>query len=457
MADIDRAIVNIQQQLNISLKNEQKEILELILQKKDCVGVLPTGFGKSLPYQLSILTRQGLTESADRVGKVIVCSPLVALMKDQVQRVHRLTGCRAEILGNDKTGDFAIRDGKVDFIFGSPETLVGNKEWRSSLQKLQVDTIVVDEFHTIATWGTDEDNQKKAFRKWFSHIGELRSLFPKASVVALSATCTLKIQHRVMKVLCLSPSTKVIKLPPNPTSVKLCVSKVPYNIEHSMAFLADAITDSNFPKTLMYCTSITDCAAIYNYLCKELPDCEIEMYHSETEQEKKDSILGLLQDPSSKWKLIIATNALGMGIDVKDCHSLILFGAPRLIVDLLQEIGRVGRDQQPSLALLLHHGHHLSHVETEVKEFYKAATCRRQMLMTNFLSESEMNSVKVQSGNHTCCDLCMKDCSCLNCTDMLYLEKSFLGISIDSADSVDSTDSDSDFSEELLVGDDYDE
>ncbi|XP_062613037.1 uncharacterized protein LOC134274817 [Saccostrea cucullata] len=352
MADIDRAIVNIQQQLNISLKNEQKEILELILQKKDCVCVLPTGFGKSLPYQLSILTRQTLTESADRVGKVIVYSPLVAaLMKDQVQRVHRLTGCRAQILGNDKTGYFAIRDGNVDFIFGSPETLVGNKEWRSSLQKLQVDTIVVDEFHTIAT----------------------------------CATCTLKIQHRVIKVLCLSPSTMVIKLPPNPANVKLCVSK----------------------------------------------------------------------DPSSKWNLIIATNALGMGIDVKDCHSLILFGAPRLIVDLLQEIGRVGRDQQPSLALLLHHGHHLSHVETEVKEFYKAATCRRQMLMTNFLSESEMNLVKVQSGNHTCCDLCMKDCSCLNCTDMLYLEKSFLVISIDSADSVDSTDSD--FPEELLVCDDYDE
>ncbi|XP_062603220.1 uncharacterized protein LOC134264991 [Saccostrea cucullata] len=201
--------------------------------------------------------------------------------------------------------------------------------------------------------------KRKHLEKWFSHIGELRSLFPKASVVALSATCTLKIQHRVMKVLCLSPSTKVIKLPPNPANVKLCVSKVPYNIEHSMAFLADAITDYNFPKTLMYCTSITDCAAIYNYLCKELPDCEIEMYHSETEQEKKDSILGLLQDPSSKWKLIIATNALGMGIDVKDCHSLIFLGLHKINRGFIPGDWRVGRDEQPSLALLLHHGHHL--------------------------------------------------------------------------------------------------
>lgn len=95
-----------------------------------------------------------------------------------------------------------------------------------------VSTIVVDEFHTISTWGEEEG--KQAFRKWFSHIGELRSLFPKASVLALSATCTKKISRRVSKILQLGTDTTEIRISPNRDNIKVVVKKNPNTTEMAM-------------------------------------------------------------------------------------------------------------------------------------------------------------------------------------------------------------------------------
>ncbi|XP_062610824.1 ATP-dependent DNA helicase RecQ-like [Saccostrea cucullata] len=129
------------------LKDQQKEILDSILSKKHTVAVLPTGYGKSLPYQMYIPV---LRESHAETPKVVVCCPLVALMEDQVNRLNRVP--IVSMAGNSIEGDERIKAGDVDIIFASPEALVGDPQWRCHMQKLNVGLLVIDEFHTIATW-----------------------------------------------------------------------------------------------------------------------------------------------------------------------------------------------------------------------------------------------------------------------------------------------------------------
>ncbi|XP_046572457.1 ATP-dependent DNA helicase RecQ-like [Haliotis rubra] len=125
-------------------------------------------------------------------------------MHNQVDKLSSILGIAAAYRGFSESSDKLIQEGSVDIIYASPETLVGDPLWRTALQKLKVDVIVIDEFHTIATWGHGSDGtEKEAFRKWFAHIGERRSLFPDACILALSATCTTKIRKRVVKVLSL--------------------------------------------------------------------------------------------------------------------------------------------------------------------------------------------------------------------------------------------------------------
>ncbi|XP_069121025.1 ATP-dependent DNA helicase RecQ-like isoform X2 [Argopecten irradians] len=118
---------------------------------------------------------------------------VASISNDQVGKLSNVNGITAAYIGSSPEEDTKIRNGEIDLIYGSPEAFVGDSVWRANIQKLNVSAIVVDEFHTIATWGDDDDGtQKRAFRKWFASVGELRSLFPAATVLALSATCTVK-------------------------------------------------------------------------------------------------------------------------------------------------------------------------------------------------------------------------------------------------------------------------
>ena len=113
----------------------------------------------------------------------------------------------------------------------------------------------------------------------------------------------------------------------------------------------------------------------------ELPICAqyVAMYHSETSDSKKLNIISQLTEECSKLRVIIATSALGLGIDVKNCHSVVLYGVPDSLVDLLLEIGRVGRDDSSSVALILYNSYHLRKLSPEVKKVLKTTACRRKI------------------------------------------------------------------------------
>ncbi|XP_061182575.1 ATP-dependent DNA helicase RecQ-like [Saccostrea echinata] len=410
--------------LNIQLKPQQLDILQCLLDRKDCMAVLPTGFGKSLPYQLLPLVQREIGHT----GIVLVCCPLVSLMKDQVERINAIKGVTAAYKGQGL--DKEILSGEVDIIFGSPESLLG--EWRAELQQLNVTAIVIDEFHLISTWGQDDEHiHKRAFRKWFGDLGELRSIFPNASLLALSATCTLKVQKRVLKVVSFKPDFTFVYLSPDKRNIKYVVKKVANDIEMAMTWLVDGLVNmgSLFPRTLIYCKSISDVAKIYDYVSDELPEdlCSyIAMYHSETEESIKETVLLSIREKESPIRVIVSTNALGMGVDFKDLHSIILFGPPHSILEVVQEIGRAGRDGEKSVSLLLYNSHHLARCGPEVKKLFKSNDCRRIQMMESFLKESELDKVKSYAGNCSCCDVCQNNCLCGDCSQ-LPLEKLFLG------------------------------
>lgn len=347
-------------------------------------------------------------------------------------------------IGSSDEDDRNILDGRVDIVYGSPEALVGNPEWRESMRSsLEVSTIVIDEFHTIATWGQSEDG-KEAFRKWFGHVGELRSLFPNANVLALSATCTKKTAKRVKKCLNLSDKSLEIIVSPDKPNIKLVVKKVSKNIETAMFWLIDPLQDlcENFPRVIIYCTSINDASKVFNFLIEEVPSCvhHIDLYHSETEDIKKDFIINELKESDSKLRILVSTSAL----DAKGFNSVILYGAQSNVSDFVQEIGRVGRDNMPSIALVMFNSYHQRLADQAIRKILLTNDCRRLCLLDNFLDDHELIKVKESLvGQHACCDNCALKCMCKECI-LLPIEKMYdFNVNTEESD-----DSDSDKTEE---------
>lgn len=241
----------------------------------------------------------------------------------------------------------------------------------------------------------------------------------------MSATCTLKIRKVATKSLNLHDATEITQSP-NKRNIKLSVFKVLTSVEMAMTWVVDGLDTKRetFPKTIFYCSSIKDTSAIYNYLTTELPDCTqfINMYHSETADINKTDIINNLKNANSILRIVIATSALGMGIDVVNCWAVILYGAPNTAIELVQEIGRVGRDGNPSIALLLYNSYNIR--LSEVKEVYKTINCRRHTLMQYFLKPAELEALSDEIGVHTCCDICAHKCQCGKCK-LLLLEKMF--------------------------------
>jgi superfamily II DNA helicase RecQ len=175
------------------------------------------------------------------------------------------------------------------------------------------------------------DDEESAFRRWFRHIGELRSMFPSANLLAVSATCSKTVRQTIMKEFGFNKDTTsfMIRSPDKP-NIKYSVKKIDSSVEICMQWLLDSLELEDFPRTLIYATSVKQVSDLYNYLCCENPTLisKVDMFHSETSDEKKSDIIKKLQDVNSHLKIVIATSALGMGIDIAECQSVILYGIP---------------------------------------------------------------------------------------------------------------------------------
>ncbi|XP_078660162.1 putative ATP-dependent DNA helicase Q1, partial [Branchiostoma floridae x Branchiostoma belcheri] len=400
-----------------SLKPEQVDALKSFVCGRDVLALLPTGFGKSLIYQIAplVLEKLGRTNSI-----VIVVSPLVALMEDQVREAAKL-GVKAVQLGNDDEG---VINGDYQLVYGGPERFVLQDKWREMLSSAvyseRLAGIVVDEVHVTYKWGNGSKG-KPAFREAFSRLGELRSLVRQGTpILALTASAELQSVQMVKRILNMD-AARVVKASPNRLNIRLGLVPIPYDKMVCLDWIIKKIRNEGLDMEciIIYCRSLKAVGKVFCHLKSELgrdawvtgqksKNMLIGMYHSATLDRYKERVVNSLLGNGS-CRVVVATTALGMGVNFKNVGKIVLYGPPEDPENILQMVGRAGRDGNDAHAVLYYYRQQLIKADKSVKEFVegKDETCIRKRLYCNF----EDNPVSVQPG-HSCCTACHRKCKC---------------------------------------------
>lgn len=318
-----------------SFRKGQKEIIESVLAGKDCLAVLPTGGGKSLCYQLPAAAKSGL---------VIVISPLIALMKDQVLGLVE-KGLRAGCLYSGQTMDekrkiFQDMEKPGHYLLLlSPERVQkdGFAKW---LQNRKVALFAIDEAHCVSQWGHD-------FRPEYSELSLLKKLRPDVPVLALTASATPLVLGDIARVLQLKRPQKHVHGFYRPNlyyQVEIC-----QNDDEKWTFIRKALEQFDEGRVLIYCgtrkTTEEVCAQLKKHFDK------VGFYHAGLSSEDRQNFQN--QYHEQKIRILVATNAFGMGIDHPNVRLVIHYNMPSSIDSLYQEMGRAGRDNQSSTCLTL--------------------------------------------------------------------------------------------------------
>lgn len=316
-----------------SFTHSQTSIIQCVLDGDDVVGLIPTGGGKSVCYQVPSLYIEGM---------VVVISPLIALMQDQVQSltkkniqavtIHSALPKKV-ILGIYKS----IVEGKYSILYVSPERLKSH-QFLHTIAQVKISLLAVDEAHCISQWGHD-------FRPSYLQIMKVRGILPKVPIVALTATATPKVIDDICQYLNLR-SPKIIKEALTRDNLKLTVFNT-YNKDNEIR----SLIKGQFPKEsgIIYVRSRKETVRIANMLVSVT---SAEPYHAGMKMKVRKS--KQTQWQSGDVKCIVATSAFGMGIDKADVRYIIHYGTPPSIEEYTQEIGRAGRDQQLSYCYLFY-------------------------------------------------------------------------------------------------------
>ena len=315
-----------------SFRPLQEEIINNILSKKDSLVIMPTGGGKSLCYQIPALIFDGLT---------IVISPLISLMKDQVEQLRQL-GVETALLNSSLSNDEYNRNyenvvsKKAKLLYIAPESLQ-KAEVSGLLKKVHVDCITVDEAHCISEWGHD-------FRKDYRQLGTFRKGFPGAVCIGLTATATPRVQDDIIKNLNMSGHKKfVASFNRENLFLQIIPKRKPF--DQTVAFLNEHKNQSG----IIYCFSrkqvddLSECLSEIGFSTKP--------YHAGLSDEERNENQDLFI--KDKVQIIVATIAFGMGINKSNVRFVLHYDLPKNIESYYQEIGRSGRDGVRADCLLL--------------------------------------------------------------------------------------------------------
>lgn len=314
----------------------QKEILNDILSGHDVLGMLPTGTGKTLIYQLaSVLCK----------GRALIVSPLVSLMQDQVDQFKQAGFKRTVALNSflDHSDKQLILHRLKDyqFVFVSPE-IIQNKYIRSALLKIEWSLFVVDEAHCISQWGHE-------FRPHYLDLARMKEELGNPVCLALTATATVKVQEDIQKYLEIRDA-KVHIHSVNRPNISIFVETFS-DLEQKQNRAIDLITELKGPG-IVYTNTRRSAEHLVSVLHEKGME-GVSYYHGGMEQDER--LLVQKQFLHSQLQLIVCTNAFGMGINKPDIRYVIHYHVPSTVEAYVQEIGRAGRDMQPSAAILLYH------------------------------------------------------------------------------------------------------
>lgn len=379
-----------------SFRPRQAEIIEAVCAGRDCLVLMPTGGGKSLCYQIPALVKPGVA---------VVVSPLIALMKDQVQALQA-NGIPAASLNSvqseaeNRRVVEELQRGRIKLLYVSPERLLTDIErWPESMD---ISLFAVDEAHCISQWGHD-------FRPEYTRLDRIKELFPGVPVIALTATADRLTRDDIAVQLRLRDPFVSVSSFDRP-NIRLSVMANPGK-DRKLRLISDLIRRYADDSGIVYCISRKATEAMAGELRKR--GFRTAVYHAglspeERNRAQEDFIHGRVQ-------VICATIAFGMGIDKSNIRYVVHNNLPRNIEGYYQEIGRAGRDGMPAEALMFYSFADIATLRsfidegerqkinmeklTRMQEYAETSLCRRRVLLSYFSEPTDCNC-----GN---CDVCL--------------------------------------------------
>ncbi|MEO6902549.1 MAG: ATP-dependent DNA helicase RecQ [Bacteroidia bacterium] len=315
-----------------SFRSLQEEVIQSVLNRKDTLALLPTGGGKSICFQIPALIQEGIC---------IVVSPLIALMKDQVENLNA-KGINAIAITSamqKREIDIALDNcvhGNTKFLYLSPERLE-TEIVKARVQKMNVNLIAIDEAHCISQWGYD-------FRPSYLKIQNLRTLLPNVSILALTATATKNVVKDIQEKLLFKKENVLQK-----SFERKNISYVVLNEEDKLSRLVK-ITKNVKGVGIVYVRNRKKTQDIANYLKSN--NISADFYHAGLDIKARSTKQNNWMQ--NKTRIIVCTNAFGMGIDKANVRFVVHIDTPDSLEAYFQEAGRVGRDDKNAFAILIY-------------------------------------------------------------------------------------------------------
>ena len=319
-----------------SFRPAQEAPIASLLRNEDVIGIMPTGAGKSICFQIPALCKAGLT---------IVFSPLISLMKDQVDGLL-VQNIPAALINSTLTQAefnktmYEVRSGKIKLLYIAPERL-GSNFFCNVLRALPIAQVIVDEAHCISEWGHD-------FRPSYRLIGEWLNSLPKRPIVgAFTATATKYVENDIRKLLGLDTANVYVTGFDRP-NLSFSVVRTPKRMDYVVHYVRQHANENG----IIYCATRKDVDRVYENLTRA--GIKVGHYHGGLSDEVRREMQNAYAD--DKLQVMVATNAFGMGIDKSNVRYVLHYQMPRNMESYYQEAGRAGRDGAPAECILLYSG-----------------------------------------------------------------------------------------------------